>query len=224
MDSKQDLEELFLTEAIFGGDGDEGKEGEGDESESEGSEGSEGEDEKSKEESDPLAGKDGEGDTFDLAYVKKLRSEAAKYRTSAKSSQEKLDKIEREQMSDLEKAEADSKEDRSARKVAEKALAHERLTNFVIRLADTFHDPQDAVDAIDLESITMTTDGTPDPESVKVLLDAIAKDKPYLLKSGKRGSGDGGPRGNPDSELTDADKVKAEKKRLTDAGMVEIPI
>lgn len=229
----KELEELLLVGALYGRDGDGGDGdggdggGDGDGSGSgDGGDGgdSKGEGKKPDDSKSPADEGKGEGDTFDRAYVEGLRRENAKHRTRATEAEGKLADIEREQMSELDKAKAGEKDEKALRISAEKALASERLSNFVRGQASKFHNPQDAVDLIDLGSIEVDDDGDPNKEAVEKLLAAVAKDKPYLLKSAGKGSGDGGPQGKPDGDPSDSDKVKAERKRLIDAGKVEIPI
>ena len=222
------FEALRLTGPLFGRDG-EGEGGSSDDPEAKAKEeaaakAKAAEEGKKPDDTDPLAGKDGDKDEFDREYVEKLRAENAKYRTRAKANQDKLDEIEREQMSDLEKSQADGKAETARADKAEEELAGERLANFVRAQASDFIDPQDAVDRMDMKSIRTNNDGTPDKGSVKSLLDAIAKDKPYLLKSANSGSGDGGTRGVSEKDQSDADKVNAQRKSLVDAGAVPIPL
>lgn len=165
-----------------------------------------------------------EKDTFDRKYVEALRAEAAGHRVRANEAEAALASAKRDEMSELERANADRDGEKQLRLAAEETLAQERLTNFVLSMADAFIDPQDVVDRIDLRSITVTDDGTPHKGSVKGLLDSIAKDKPYLLKASESGSGDGGTRSVVEVDQTIADQVEAEKKSLVDSGaFVEIP-
>ena len=69
-----------------------------------------------------------------------------------------------------------------------------------------FRDPSDAVKFLDLTQVAVGDDGEPDSKALNVLLDQLAKDKPYLVDDGKGGKpkpdpgqGGTGSKGRPGS-------------------------
>lgn len=163
---------------------------------------------------------DGKERTFDAVYVKKLRAEAAEARVKAKeanaelaSSQAKLREREQADMTDVEKMRSDLELAQTAlatatteRDSAASSLRDERINSAVIVKATSlgFNDPSDALSMIDVSELT-DDEGAVKPKAVTGALEKLAKQKPYLVGSGK-GSGDGGPLGKtpPDPKSPEA--------------------
>ena len=170
---------------------------------------------------------------FSQDYVDKLRKEAAKYRVSGKETakevkdlQAKLDKISKAEMSDLEAVKTDLDE---ATVRAEKAelsdtqtqalLKTERITNAVTMAAleAGFEDPTDALSMISQDDL-VDDEGNIVAKTVKARLKTLADKKPYLLKSHRPGSGDGGGMGKTGGPETHGDKQAAYLKEMTQTG------
>ena len=84
------------------------------------------------------AGVDGAQDaprTFDEAYVKQLRAEAAKYRTEAKALAEKVGTYEQERMTEAEKLQAQAKAAQEAAEAARGELRQAKLTAEIAKAA-----------------------------------------------------------------------------------------
>jgi len=164
-------------------------------------------------------GKSEPPETFTREYVESLRRENASFRVRAKEAEEKAA---REKMSEMERVSRERDEALQRADAAEKRYQHEAVANSVRSLAVglNFHSPDDAVEALgDLGQFFK--DGVVDTKSVQPLVEKLAKDKPYLVRSPAPGSGDGGG-ATPPQPLTDADRVAAEEQRLLQAGMVRI--
>jgi len=150
------------------------------------------------------------GKTFDEAYVKKLRDEAANYRTKAKDLESKLKDTSNEAMTKVLKAlglEPDpdknyEKQLNDAKTEAEKAKseAQEWLLKAEVK-ANAVElgviDPDAAYTLMDKSKVKVGDDGS--IEGVKDVLEALIKDKPYLKGQARPGSsgadnmgGDGG--------------------------------
>lgn len=203
--------------------------------------GADGEDEldtDSQEESDDDGSDDDDSDdggttTFDQAYVDKLRKEAASRRTTAKSEKERADALEAEltkireaEMNDLEKATAavdkaaKTASDAEARAAAAEAQLRQTRVETAVTLAAVeanFQDPTDALSMISQDDL-VDDEGEISAKAVKKALGKLAKDKPYLLSTKKRSSGDGGPIGNPADQESFAGKQKAYLEQLTTTG------
>lgn len=165
--------------------------------------------------------------TFDAAYVKKLRAEAANARVKAKeandeltSTQAELRKREQADMSDVEKMRSDLEAAQTAletatteRDSAASSLKSERINSAVIVEATSlgFNDPSDALSMIDVDNL-VDDEGAVKPKAVTGALEKLAKRKPYLVGTGK-GSGDGGPLG---SKPADPKSPEAQKTRYTE--------
>lgn len=162
-------------------------------------------------------GSEGAGETFDAAYVKRLRAEAASYRTEAKKLAEKLKEFEDQQLSETEKAKKDAAE---ARERAEKAEAKAR--SLAIRYEVMLHaakmgciDPEAAFALIDQASITVD-EATGTPTNVEDVLKALAKNKAYLFGQKSGGSG-GGSTTNPPSSAHGGKLTIEDVKKMSEA-------
>ena len=172
--------------------------------------GSEGDNDGSEDENDKAKEKEGTGDTggtggdggqgtpqprvfSEEEYSTILRRlEAA---DKAKGEMEKrLRAIDDADKSELEKAKRDLEEIRQKAEKAEAAALQARLANEILKFPGfVWHDPEAILKLVDMEKISV------DPETDKVTgvkdaLQALAKDKPYLLK-GKQDSGKDGKSG-----------------------------
>ncbi len=147
----------------------------------------------------------------------KLRKENAARRIKAREETDRADKAEAElakikqaEMSDLEasedklkEAKLKSKEYKAGKAAAESALKTERIRNAVTMAAfeANFEDPTDALSMISQDDL-VDDEGNIVTKTVKARLEKLAKKKPYLLKTHRPGSGDGGGSrvpGDPDS-------------------------
>jgi hypothetical protein len=145
---------------------------------------------------------DGSGDeggqeqpTFDAAYVKKLRAEAAAHRKEAAEAKAKLKQREDAELSELEKAqkerdEAKATADTANAKVRD-ALLKATATAEAVKL--NIIDPELALLAI-RDKVTFSDDG--EPENVTDVLAQLVKDKPHLVGE-KSTPGAGGTGTNP---------------------------
>lgn len=110
--------------------------------------------------------------TFDEDYVKKLRDEAAKYRTEAKANAKKLEELEKQAMTDAEKAIAEAKAAARAEVLGE---VGSKLVDAEVRAAAAGR-PVD-VDAL-LEGLDrrrfITDDGEADRDSIASWIDRVA--------------------------------------------------
>lgn len=172
-------------------------------------------------------------DKYSQEYVDKLRKEAAKYRVSGKETAEevkalqaKLAKIEKAEMSDLEAVKTDLEEQTTRADEAELTatqanalLKTERIQNAVTMAAieAKFEDPTDALSMISQDDL-VDDEGNIQTKTVKARLKSLADKKPYLLKSHRPGTGDGGPQGKPGGPETQADKQAAYLKQMTETG------
>lgn len=136
--------------------------------------------------------------TYSAAEMKKVRDEAARYRTRLRASEKADEDRKKSEMTETDRLKAEKEEaDKKAAK-AERELAKERINSAITAAATAarFADPTDAHAFIDVASITVNDDGKPDGRSVKAAVDKLAKDKPHLINpigSGDGGSQNGGP-------------------------------
>ncbi len=188
---------------------------------------------------DPQAGAEGDGkgkkveDKFSAEYVADLRKEAAGHRVKGKEETDRADKAEAElakikqaEMSDLEasedklkEAKSKSKEYKAGEAAARSALRTERIRNAVTMAAfeAKFEDPTDALSMISQDDL-VDDEGNIIQKTVKARLDKLAKKKPYLLKTHRPGSGDGGGSGIPEIDDTFDGRVAAALKDMTSTG------
>ena len=122
---------------------------------------------------EPTASQDEQVETFDRAYVEKLRKENATYRTKAKQAEEAAEAArlaaEREKLDEVERLKAEKAD---AEKAAAEARAEATRTKHLVSLAGKVAgDPEDAL--LLAERAGLVTD-----EGVDV--DALLKAKPFL--------------------------------------------
>lgn len=175
-----------------------------------------------------------DGDTtFDKAYVEKLRKENADRRIKAKEAADRaeaaeaeLAKIREAEMGDLEKAQsaAEAAAKKSAEAEARAVAAEQKLRQNSIETAVAlaaanagFQDPSDALSMISQDEL-LDEEGAVSDKEVTSRLKALAKAKPYLLKTPGKGSGDGGPKGKPADQTSFEAKQKAYLEEMTTTG------
>lgn len=145
----------------------------------------------------------GSGDTktYDEAYVKQLRGEAAANRKKAAELEAKLKERETADLSELEKAQREAK-DATEKLTATETRARARLAKSEVVAAATklkFHDPAAAYKLI---SDDVEFDDEGEPKNVAKLIEQLAKDKPWMVDAGVKtspanpGGGSGGGSGN----------------------------
>mgnify|MGYP000276848588 CR=1 FL=1 len=146
----------------------------------------------------------GQTETFDRAYVEKLRQEAASYRTKAKELEGKIEATKTETVTailkalgiDPDPAKSAEQQVQAAKAKAQEAeaRANERLIRGEIRLlADRVGlDPRAADDAymlMDKAKVTVADDGT--VQGVEEALKALLEAKPYLMRQTAQPVGSG---------------------------------
>jgi len=144
---------------------------------------------------DELKEKDGK---FDYSYVKELREEAKKYRTEKAGLKKEYAKIQK-QLKDIEDAKlTDSEKDKKAIADLEKKLADiqteykdKEIENLIVTTAagKNFAD----IEVVKLlAQKELASEDDIDEKTVGKILDKIAKDKPYLIKSDKSATASSG--------------------------------
>lgn len=135
------------------------------------------------------------------AEIKKLRQEAANYRTKAKegeAAKAELERLRQAEMTEQEKREARIKE-----LEAQNAEAITKVKQSTVRAMASelgFADPKDAAKLLD---------SIPDDEKeLEDALKGLLKTKPYLAKSAGSGIPDTGKGGNPETSTANASKAK----------------
>lgn len=176
---------------------------------------------------DPEANPEGDPkdpDTFDRAYVEKLRKEAAENRIKAQKLEEEKKERERAEMDELTRAQAERDEEKAKREAAEKELATTRLQMSVTTAATAanFYDPQDALAMIPADSIALDADGSPNRQSVEAAIKRLGEAKPHLVRGKVAGSGDGGARGKGPASIED--KKAEHGERFKQSGGVPKPV
>lgn len=141
------------------------------------------------------AGDGGAGDgttekTFTQADVDKmigarLARETAKYGDydTYKQSHAELERLKAASASELDRAKMEAKAEGIAEvttKVNGRLIASEARA---VASAMDFHNPADAVGLVDLSTIKVNNDGEVDAEAIKALIAALAKERPYLIKT-----------------------------------------
>lgn len=172
--------------------------------------------------SPPAGDKPDDGKTYTQAYVDALRAESAGYRTKAKELEDREAERAKEQMSDIDRANAELAEEKGKREAAENQLVIERKRGAILAAASAakFLDPSDALAHIDLSSIQMTQDGEPHKGSVESAVKRIAEEKKYLISG--PGSADGGFKG--DHPKPDDERMKAHQEDIQRRGGVPAPV
>jgi hypothetical protein len=157
--------------------------------------------------------------TYSEDEVKKLREEAAKYRTERNALQKEKDDKAKSEMAEVDRLKLEKEEAEKEKATIAAELAAERIANAITIAATTakFHAPADAAAFIKTTEIKLLEDGKPDQRSVKAAVEALAKEKPHLVRG--PGSGDGG---FSDFPKTDAQKIAAIEEEYKRQGMVKV--
>lgn len=141
---------------------------------------------------EPATGDDGAASSDDDGKVdeqtKALRKEAAKYRTELRDAQKKLEALERERMTDAEKAQADAaKATEAANTVTTKAQnALGRAALIAAATEARFHDPAIAADLL---AGKLDFDDDFEPVNAADLVKTLAAERPTLVNVGGPGAG-----------------------------------
>lgn len=145
--------------------------------------------------------------TFDEAYVKQLRQEAAGHRKRATDAEAELQKIKDAQLSETERAkkEAADAQAKAQKLEADYKAAIVRAEIAVLGTGLKIVDADAAYRLIDQAAIQFDDQGK--PTNVKALLDQLVKDKPYLVAQG----GPTTPPNNPGRSGTTLTKEQIEK-------------
>ena len=139
------------------------------------------------------------GKTFDEAYVKGLRTEAAKHRTEAKTLREQLDELQKKDLTEKERAERERDE---ATKRAEAAEQRARRASARAAIAAAAVEAQavDVATVQDLLSGKIEFDDDGEPVDVQSAVEQLLESKPFLRASGTGRSGEGAASGNGASD------------------------
>lgn len=143
-----------------------------------------------------------------LTEVKTLRREAASWRTKLRQAEEAEEQRKRSEMTELEKLKADLEAERQARAKAEEQRRGQLLRTQVITAAARigFNDPDDALRMIDASALEVDDQGAVD--GLDAALQALAKAKPYLIKSTTGTISPTNPAGGP--QRTTQDQLRQE--------------
>jgi hypothetical protein len=144
--------------------------------------------------SEPPSGQ--EPKTFDEAYVKQLRTEAAGYRKRASEAETELQKIKDAQLSETERAKKEAADAQAKAQKLEADLKAQSVRAEIAVLGSGLKivDADAAYRLIDQAAIQF--DDTGRPSNVKALLDQLVKDKPYLIEKASPST----PPNNPSRE------------------------
>lgn len=156
--------------------------------------------------------------TFDEGYVKKLRAEAAESRTKARELQDRLQKIEDAEKTELERATSRAEE---AEKARDEAVSRANAT--LIRAAVVAEaakqgavDPDVVVALLESDAVAITEDG--EVEGVQQAVTGLLEAKPFLL--GDQGKPPAGPSGGGLRE-TPSEPTAAELRELAKTNPAE---
>jgi hypothetical protein len=118
-----------------------------------------------------------------LREVKALRREAANWRTKLRHAEEAEAERQRSEMTELDRIKADLEAERQARAQAEQRQRDQLIRTQVIAAAAKagFNDPEDAFRMLDVTTFEVDDAGKVD--GLDSALQALAKSKPYLVKS-----------------------------------------
>lgn len=174
------------------------------------------------------AAQEPEEEAFDkdraLATIRKLREGEKTSKAQAKELEELRAKVKAADDAKLSETERLANEAQEAKIKAERLeadLREERTLGAVEREATKlqFSNPAVAYRLLDRSKIEYGDDGK--PKNVATLLEALAKEEPYLIKSSTNGTTPGNPPGpKPAGKPTEADVVDKEKARLRQSGGV----
>ena len=137
------------------------------------------------------------------AELKKVRSEAASYRTKLRKAEEADEARKKSEMTETERLKAELQEAQTKAVEAEKQAAETVLRMSVVSAAAKagFNDPSDAWGMIDHATLEVSEDGT--VTGVDEAIAGLLKGKPYLAKTTKGTITPTNPQGGPLSESDD---------------------
>ena len=143
-----------------------------------------------------------------MTEVKSLRREAASWRTKLRQAEEAEEQRRRAEMTELERLKADLEAERQARAQAEEQRRGQLIRTQVVTAAARigFNDPDDALRMIDASSLEVDDQGAVD--GLDAALQALAKAKPYLIKSTTGTISPTNPAGGP--QRTTQDQLRQE--------------
>lgn len=118
-----------------------------------------------------------------LKEVKALRKEAATWRNKLRQAEEAEAQRQRAEMTELERIKADLEVERQARAQAEQRQREQLIRTQVISSAarSGFNDPEDAIRMLDISTLEVDESGK--INGLDGALQALAKSKPYLLRT-----------------------------------------
>ena len=129
------------------------------------------------------SGNQDDNKTFDEGYVKELREEAKKYRLKLREIEEAKKKLEDEKLTESEKEKARLKELETENSGYKSKLKSLEISSMIIKAAA-------GKDFIDLDAVELlanrelSSEDEVSQKDVDKVIDKLAKDKPYLVKSG----------------------------------------
>ncbi len=126
--------------------------------------------------------------TVPISELRKVRSEAARYRKRLRDLENRIKREQKEaqlaKMEETDRLKAIAEEAEAKAKAFKKKAEAVAKRAAVINAASAldFHNPKDAASIIDIEQIEAEDDGTVDEERVNELVRSLAESKPYLIK------------------------------------------
>jgi len=141
------------------------------------------------------------------AELKKVRREAAKYRTTLRKLEEADAERKKAEMTESERIKAELAEAQTKAAEAEQRATETMLRMSVVSAAATagFNDPMDAWSMIDIATLEVSDDGT--VTGVEEAVAGLLKDKPYLAKQ-QGGITPTNPQGGPVQETDEQKRVR----------------
>jgi hypothetical protein len=146
--------------------------------------------------------------------VKKLRDEAAKWRTQLRETEERVKALEREKLSETDRVRAERDEAvQEAGRLREHART-ESLAAAAVRVGAQLglNDPDDAIRLIPASSFEYDDNGN--PSNISQLVQGLISEKPYLVKQQGRRGPDAGL--VPGGQQTGAHQVPKKEESLAD--------
>ena len=114
------------------------------------------------------------------AELNKARREAAKYRSEAKKAEEAEEARQRERMSEVDRLKADMATMQAQAQAAEARAQQAIIKAAVMRAANGFNDPEDALRLLDIDALEIGEDG--EITGLDTAIAGLLKSKPYLAK------------------------------------------
>lgn len=124
----------------------------------------------------------------------------------------KLKEYEDKDKTDLQRASEERDSLKEENETLKEAISKLRISNaFLASNTYTWHDPEDALNALDVDSITIDDDGKVDKKTLKAAIKAVAEAKPHWIKTEVKDSGEPGPgrsNNNDDSKKKRSELLK----------------